>query len=170
MWRSSPHTARTSSRFIGESGLLNELAAFVPKPIWLQHKGVRGRQARTKARCGGRNACGQLSTNTEFGLGRKRTPDLEITEHSSRTQLSYPPASCFPSVSSTACLSLTPLWPEVLILPQTAAVCLSVCSKPIGATEQWKHSIIINANMEDTVIINTLKVKRGVNSTVVERQ
>lgn len=66
---------------------------------------------------------------TEFGLSQKRTPDLEITEHSRRTQLSHP-ASQLLSLSPvflTACVSLS-VCPRVrmFILHHIACVCLAV--------------------------------------------
>jgi len=54
------------------------------------YKGVRGLQAHTKGGCRGRRACRQLFMKAVFVLAQKKTSDLEITEHSGRTQLSHP--------------------------------------------------------------------------------
>lgn len=105
------HTAGAPRRFIGKGAPLNYPATFVPKPILLEYKGVRGRQAHTKARGGGRGAAGQLSMNTQFGLGQKRSPDLEVTEHSRRTQLSHPASQLL-----LLCLSLKCLFYITLLL------------------------------------------------------
>lgn len=119
-----PHTARAPG-----ASLLGKVLYWINQPLLSLNqycetiKGVRGRQAHTKACCGGRRARGQLSPWKRRVWFRSKENSWCGNNRTFRKNTAVPPslpAARSPSVSLTACLSLCGLFYI------TASLCLSV--------------------------------------------